>query len=204
MEEKGTSLYVELDDIIHSTDLDEVSAESSNTFDNLPDGYYLTEVIESKLTRSKSSDKPMVTLRLAVVGNGYNLSEDGVNFEPIENVAKRNLWKHYVIKDGNSFKRFVSDMLKFEGETPNEPMLPKEAWTDSTTLEASIGVLSQHFRRSTRQSELRQPRPSQPQPQSGKCPRSGQLPPRRASCACGRLRLHELLCRHRIGRHLSQ
>lgn len=142
-EEKGTSLYVELDDIIHSTDLDEVSAESSNTFDNLPDGYYLTEVVESKLTRSKSSDKPMVTLRLAVVGNGYNLSEDGTNFEPIENVAKRNLWKHYVIKDGNSFKRFVSDMLKFEGETPNEPMLPKEAWTDSTTLEASVGVLSQ-------------------------------------------------------------
>lgn len=142
-EEKDTSLYTELDEIINSTDIDEVSAESSNTFDSLPDGYYLTEVIESKLTRSKSSNQPMVTLRLAVIGNGYQLAEDGVNFVPIEKVTRRNIWKHYVIKDGNSFKRFVSDMLKFEGEAPNEPMLPKEAWTDSETLEASIGVLAQ-------------------------------------------------------------
>ena len=48
-----------LDDLLKATDLNDVTSESSG-FDDLPAGYYLSEVNSAELTISKNSGNPQV------------------------------------------------------------------------------------------------------------------------------------------------
>ena len=48
---------------------------------------------------------------------------------------------YYVLKDTNSVRRFVSDMLKFEGEEPGKPLLDKEYFMNSEILEDALKLL---------------------------------------------------------------
>lgn len=131
-----------LDSILAKTTLDDVSAESQG-FSELPDGYYLCEVEKTEFKESKTSKLPMVSFTFKIV-------EDGTGFEYTENDAKqitlkgtknRKIFKHYVFKDESSVKRFASDMLKFEGETAGEPLLPKEAFISSETMLDALDIL---------------------------------------------------------------
>lgn len=131
-----------LDSILARTTLEDVSAESQG-FSELPDGYYLCEVEKTEFKESKTSKLPMVSFTFKIV-------EDGTGFEYTENDAKRitlkgtknrKIFKHYVFKDESSVKRFASDMLKFEGETAGEPLLPKEAFISSETMLDALDIL---------------------------------------------------------------
>lgn len=143
-----SSIFSEVNELISQTDLSKVSAESTG-FDDLPDGYYLAEVVESKIGRSKKSNKPMVSIRFKIVGNGYKLNGDVDDpiadlFEPIEHVENRQVFKHWLLDSSQNLKRFVSDMKKFEDpEEVGKPLLPEEAWTKAETMNDSIEVLSQ-------------------------------------------------------------
>lgn len=48
---------------------------------------------------------------------------------------------YYVLKDENSIRRFVQDMLKFEGEKEGEPILGKEYFTNAELLEDALEIL---------------------------------------------------------------
>lgn len=140
-----TSIYDEIDGVMAETDLSNVSAESTG-FEDLPYGYYLTQVIETKIGRSKSTQKPMITIVLEVVEDGLKLSDstDEIVFDSIKGTTKRHIYKNYTIKDSKSLKNFVSDMKKFED--PNEigkSLLPDEAWTSAKYMGVSIPLLAE-------------------------------------------------------------
>lgn len=131
-----------LNDLLSQTDLSKVTSEGAG-FEDLKEGYYKCEVKKAELTTSKSSGSPMVALQLAVCDEcGYYINDEDELVETSK-VKGRRIFKYYVFSDTNSVTRFVSDMLKFEGENPNEPLLPKEAWMSAETLEDSVTVLQE-------------------------------------------------------------
>lgn len=135
-------IFNKLDSILAHTDLSDVTAEST-IFSDLPDGYYLCEVEKSDLTESKSSHEPMVSFQMKIVENGYSAEDNGdeITLKELSSTKGRKIFVHYVIKDEISVRRFATDMLKFEGETPGESLLPIEAFTSSETLVDAIDVL---------------------------------------------------------------
>ena len=143
MNEDIKKMHASLNALLATTDLTDVTAESSG-FSELPEGYYLCEVEEAKLTTSKTSGAPMVSLRFKVVEDGHAVEIDevgNVNMTDLKKTSNRKIFTHYPFKDDRSVKRFVTDMLKFEGETPGESLLPKEAFTTAETLEDALGAL---------------------------------------------------------------
>lgn len=140
-----SSIFSEIDEVRKQTDLSKVSAESVG-FEDLPDGYYLAEVIETKIGRSKSSQKPMISLKFSIVDNGLKLNdnEDDISFDTIEHTKNRQVFKHYVIDTPQNLKRFVSDMKKFEDpDSVGKSLLPDEAWSDAKFMAESISILSE-------------------------------------------------------------
>lgn len=138
-----TKVYSTLNSILGQTDLTDVSSESTG-FSDLPDGYYLCEVEDAKLTESKTSHMPMVALTLKVAENGLDVEIDengAVHTSELEKTKNRKIFKYYTLKDETSVRRFVADMLKFEGDVIGEPILPKEAFTTSETIEDALDIL---------------------------------------------------------------
>ena len=132
-----------LDQLLSTTNLDDVSADQQG-FNELPDGYYLCEVEEAKFTTSKSSGNPMVSFKFKITEDGIAVeyNNDKITLKDIKHTQNRKIFKHYVLKDDSSVRRFASDMLKFEGEVAGEPLLPKEAFTTSDTLIDALDVLT--------------------------------------------------------------
>ena len=137
-DETMLNLFEDLDAIIASTDLSKVTAESTG-FEELPEGYYLCEVESAKLTTSKSSKQPMVSFQFKVIEDGKYIDDDG-NTVTVPHTKNRKIFKHYVIKDSESYKRFVADALKFEKED-GEPLLEKEMLLSSQLIEECLNVL---------------------------------------------------------------
>ena len=128
-----------LDALIKDTDINDVDAESAG-FSDLPVGYYLCEVVKSELRKAKTSDNAQAFLSFKVLDDGLNINDDG-DLIDIRNTKGKAVNKFYTFKDSDSFTRFVSDMLKFEGETPGEPLLPKQAFTDSRVIGEALQAL---------------------------------------------------------------
>lgn len=136
-------IFKKLDGILGNTDLSDVTAESSG-FEQLPDGYYLCEVEKAELKESKSSHQPMVAFTFTITenGNAVEVDDDGnIILQENKRTKNRKIFIYYVIKDENSVRRFATDMLKFEGETAGESLLPKEAFMSSETLLDALDVL---------------------------------------------------------------
>ena len=137
--EDMTNLFNSLNGVLSNTDLTDVTAEGAG-FQELPDGYFLSEVEKAELKESKTSKQPMVALQLKVVEDGVDTDEEG-NFTILKKTANRKIFMYYVLKDDTSVKRFVTDMLKFEGEKEGEPLLGKEYFTNSQLLVDALDVL---------------------------------------------------------------
>lgn len=141
MLEDDDDLFNDLDDVLKETDFSQVSATNNGGFENLPDGYYLCQVEETDLKRSKTSNKPMVAIRFSVVDDGYTF-DDTDTLKQLSQGRNRLIFKNYPISDSQSAKRFVSDMMKFEDpNNEGQPLLPAEAWKDTDTLRQSIEAL---------------------------------------------------------------
>lgn len=133
-----------LNTLLKNANLSEVTSESNDTFADLPNGFYLSEVTKAELTVSKSSGLPMAALQLKAVDHGVaSVIDDRGNskMQEIEKTKGRMLFKYYVFKDEASVQKFVADMLKFEGETEGEPLLTKEYFTEEELLEEALSVL---------------------------------------------------------------
>lgn len=136
-------LRQQLNELLGNTDLSNVTAEGAG-FGELPIGYYLGEVKKATLTVSKSSGVPMVSLQLSVVKDGLKVNDDPTDdsFSPIAHTKNRMIFIHYPFKDSASVIRFASDMEKFEGQN-GDPLLPKEAFVNSDTLEEALSILEE-------------------------------------------------------------
>lgn len=138
-----TKLYSQLNQVLGNTDLSDVSAESSG-FSELPEGYYLCEVEKSELKTSKSSGMPMAAFQFKICEDGIDVQVDeknDIHLSQIKGSKNRKIFKYYTLKDETSVRRFVTDMLKFEGDNEGESLLPKEAFMTAETLADALDVL---------------------------------------------------------------
>ena len=133
-----------LDDLLKATDLNDVTSESSG-FDDLPAGYYLSEVNSAELTISKNSGNPQVKVVFKVVEDGVTEEIDDKGYAIRKNLPKtagRLIFKYYPLKDEKTVRAMVSDMTKFEGEVKGEPLLPKEYFKETSLLNEALACLT--------------------------------------------------------------
>lgn len=143
--------FKDLADIISANkeSLKEVTASTNvGGFAPLPDGYYLTELEELNLVRTKSTNKPMISGKFRVKENGKKLNNEK-KLEDIPNVANRIIFKNWIISgkledpEGNSYKRFKSDALKLVEKDLDEDQIMEfsELLDDMQTLPAVFDAL---------------------------------------------------------------
>lgn len=137
------NLFDQLDSLLGSSDIKDVTAESTG-FTPLKDGYYLCEVKNAELKPSKTSGKLMVAFQLKVVEDGTSFNFD-VNDKAtpvtLKGTKNRMIFKYFTLGDEAAVKRFVADMLKFEGDEPGKPLLSKEYFTNSELVEDALEIL---------------------------------------------------------------
>lgn len=141
-QELDTSIFDEIDSLIKSTDLSNVSA-SSTGFDDLPFGYYKTMFSGVKFGKTKATQAPMISITFQVLEDGYKLDESNtsnINFERIGGVTKRLIFKNYVLTDSKGLKNLVSDLKKVEDPMSGEPLLTDEDLADSKHLQAFMNL----------------------------------------------------------------
>lgn len=135
-------VFANLDGLLSQTNIEDVTEESAG-FNELPDGYYLSEVVKAELKVSKTSKQPMAAFQFKVVEDGKApAGDEDPSLIDIKKTKGRMIFLYFVLKDDQSVKRFVSDMLKFEGEEPGQPLLGKEYFTNSELLEDALDVLT--------------------------------------------------------------
>jgi len=143
MAEDNKKLFDTINNVLSNVDLSDVSADSSGSKD-LPEGYYLSEVTGAELRTSKSSGNPMVALTLKTVTDGLaNMADENGNayLTEIKKTADHFINIYYPLKDEKSVKRYVADMLKFEGDEEGVPLLPKDAFTTAEVLHDALEIL---------------------------------------------------------------
>lgn len=135
-------MWDKLDSILNNVDLSDVTPGGVG-YEDMPDGYYLCEVESAEIKESKSSHNPMAAFVLKVLENGIDAdpSSDEVHLTEIKSTKNRKIYQYYVLRDDKSVKRFVRDMLKFEGAVAGESLLPKEAFLSSETIRDALEVL---------------------------------------------------------------
>lgn len=137
------SLTATINDLLSQTNIQDVTSES-NAFQELPEGYYLSSVDSAEIKESKASHMPMVALSFTVTEDGhqYVADKDGnVEIKDVKHSKNRKIFMYYVLKDTASVRRFVSDMLKFEGEEAGKPLLDKEYFMNSELLADALHIL---------------------------------------------------------------
>lgn len=140
---ENKELFSALDALLSKTDIQDVTSESTG-FSELEDGYYLVEVDKAELTTSKSSGNPMASFQLTIVEDGTHIEfgeDKSIISTKIKSSKGRKIFLHYVLKDEQSIKRFVTDMLKFEGDVVGKPLLEKEYFANSELLSDALSVL---------------------------------------------------------------
>ncbi len=140
----------DLEALLASTNLDKVTSEGA--FEELRQGYYLCEVSAGEFTTSKAG-LPMAKFTLTTVYDGLCErldeerkaveDEDGNLIIDVNEGSKgRKIFKNFVIKDQESLKKFVADMLKFEDpENPGESILTKDMFGTIENMSAAIQVV---------------------------------------------------------------
>ena len=141
----GEINFSELNELLGSVNLTDVTAESNGSgFDELPDGFYLSEVESATLTTSKNTGNPQVAMTLKVVEDGLAAYIDDHGYSKLKEIPhskNRKIFKYYPLTNEKTVKSFVSDMLKFEGN-PGESLLPEEAFTTGEILEEALFALN--------------------------------------------------------------
>lgn len=141
------NVFTELNKLLENVNISDVTAESSG-FAELKNGYYLCEVKNAELKISKSSKKLMAAFQFVILEDGIDFKFDN-NQNPIPVTLKgtknRIIFKYYTLTDESGIRRFVADMLKFEGDEEGTPLLTKDYFTNSELIEDAFDIL-QGFR----------------------------------------------------------
>lgn len=134
--------FIKLGDLLGQVDWNTVTEE--NAYEDLPEGFYLCEVEKAELKTNKAETNMQVSFQYKIVENGLvEAMDDRGNsvLKEIPGTANRKVFKHYPFKDTNGIKRFVVDMVKFEGEVPGEPLLGAEYFMTEETFPDALGCL---------------------------------------------------------------
>ena len=134
--------FIKLNDLLAQVDWSTVTED--NNFEDLPEGFYLCEVEKAELKVNKNQTNQQVSFQYKVVEPGLCEAIDARGnsvLKEIPGTANRKIFKHYPFKDTAGVKRFIIDMLKFEGETPGEPILAPEYFTTEETFPDALGCL---------------------------------------------------------------
>lgn len=137
-----TAAFNTLDSLLAGLNLDKVTSDGVGKED-LPDGYYLSELTKANLTTSKSSGNPMIVLDFKVVEDGYDVLFDiknNISLKQIAKTAGRTFTIFYPLSDEQKVKRAIADLLKFE-ETEGESLLSKEYFANTELLKEALDVL---------------------------------------------------------------
>lgn len=133
--------FIKLGDLLKEVNWETVTED---TYDDLPEGFYLCEVEKADLKTNKADTNMQVSFQYKVVEAGLaeTINERGQSvLQQINGTVGRKIFKHYPFKDTNGIKRFIIDMLKFEGETPGEPLLGPEYFMTEETFPDALGCL---------------------------------------------------------------
>lgn len=136
-------IIASINELLKQTNINDVTSESNN-FQELPEGYYLCTVDAAEIKESKASGNPMIAFTFTVAENGhhYVADKDGnAEMQEVKGSKNRKIFMYYVLKDTQSVRRFVSDMLKFEGEEVGKPLLDKEYFMNFEILEDALKIL---------------------------------------------------------------
>lgn len=136
------NLIASINELLKQTNINDVTSESNN-FQELPEGYYLCTVDVAEIKESKAGN-PMIAFTFSVSENGrhYAADKDGnAEMQEVKGSKNRKIFMYYVLKDTQSVRRFVSDMLKFEGEEIGKPLLDKEYFMNFEILEDALKIL---------------------------------------------------------------
>lgn len=144
--EQLKNLFDEVDNLLKEVNLDKVTAESAG-YEELTEGYYLSSVENAELTTSKTSGVPQVVFKMKVVEDGHNVVLDksgDVVLTTIKGSKDRRFYLYFPFKDKQSIEKFVSNMLKFEGDEIGKPLLEKEYFTTAEVLSDALQILVGH------------------------------------------------------------
>lgn len=133
-----------LNELLSQIDWDNIE-KSEQSFEDLPEGYYLCEVEKAELKLNKSGTNKQVSFQFKVVENGLaeRINDKGFNdLVEIDHSKNRKIFKHYPLKDKDGVVRFVKDMLKFEGSEPGVPLLEKEYFMTEEVIPDALDVLA--------------------------------------------------------------
>ena len=136
-------IIASINELLKQTNINDVTSESNN-FQELPEGYYLCTVDAAEIKESKASGKPMIAFTFTVSENGHHYvadKEGNAEMQEVKGSKNRKIFMYYVLKDTQSVRRFVSDMLKFEGEEAGKPLLDKEYFMNFEILEDALKIL---------------------------------------------------------------
>lgn len=134
--------FMKLNDLLSQVNWDTVTEDTG--FEDLPEGYYLCEVEKAELKINKAQTNQQVSFQLKVVEPGVQeaIDERGHSYlQKLDSTKNRKIFKHYPFKDVAGVKRFVNDMLKFEGEEPGEPLLEKEYFMTEEIIPDALEIL---------------------------------------------------------------
>lgn len=134
--------FIKLNDLLSTVDWNTVTEEPS--FEDLPEGFYLCEVEKAELKPNKANTNMQVSFTYKVVEDGIAEVIDNRGNSALQEIAhtqNRKIFKHYPFKDQNGIKRFVVDMMKFEGENPGEPILDTEYFMTEETIPDALDIL---------------------------------------------------------------
>ena len=127
-----SAISATLDALLGKVDLSSTNEEGTKA--ELPDGYYLCEVIKAELTQSKSGN-PMVAIQFKVIEDGKRIVVDEQGYSQLHDAPKTKdkiIYQNYVLSNELQVTFFVSDMLKFQDPETNEPLFDKESDFEST------------------------------------------------------------------------
>ena len=127
-----------LDELLKSIKIEEIKSDNEG-YENLPDGYYLCEVEKVEFKESKSSGNEMIAWQFRVVENGISFDEE-LKKEYIQNTINRKIFTYHVLKDENSIKKAISDLLKFE-ESEDVPLLSRDYFINKEAMNLCFQLL---------------------------------------------------------------
>lgn len=134
--------FIKLNDLLKDVNWDTITED--NSFEDLPEGFYLCEVEKAELKTNKANTNQQVSFQLKVVENGLAeaLDDKGNSvLREVKGTINRKIFKHYPFKDTAGIKRFIIDMLKFEGEAPGQPLLGPEYFMAEETFSDALECL---------------------------------------------------------------
>lgn len=134
--------FIKLNDLLKDVNWDTITEE--NSFEDLPEGFYLCEVEKAELKTNKANTNQQVSFQLKVVENGLTetLDDKGNSvLREVNGTMNRKIFKHYPFKDTTGIKRFIIDMLKFEGEETGQPLLGPEYFMTEETFPDALECL---------------------------------------------------------------